>query len=104
MSIAIKDPPPSATDPNLADASRTENLDAGSDGCVLDARKFRQRGPAEEILIGRWRLGLFAFYTAIALMLVGGFAVVADRPGTIISASAPTNPTIASSDPERHRN
>jgi hypothetical protein len=81
MSLAIKETPSSAAHSNRADTSRTDYPDAGLPRCVLDGHKFRSRGSEDEVLFGRWRLGLFAFYSALALLLVGGFAVVADRPG-----------------------
>jgi hypothetical protein len=59
--------------------------------------------PEDQVAFRRWRLGFFIFYGAIASLL-GGLAMVADRPGTFISAAAPTNPTLASTSPMRLSN
>jgi hypothetical protein len=58
---------------------------------------FRSAASEDQIVSKQWRLGFFIFYGAMASLL-GGLAMVSDRPGTFISAAAPTNPTIASTD------
>jgi hypothetical protein len=74
------------------EASSNVHLGVSSPRPVWDAGKFR---PGEEqIVFRRWRLGLFVFYGAAAL-LIGGLALV-DRPRTLISAEAPANPAMAS--------
>jgi hypothetical protein len=42
----------------------------------------RPENPEDQLDFRRWRLGLFAFYSAVALLL-GGLAIIADRPGTV---------------------
>jgi hypothetical protein len=56
-----------------------------------------------QIIFRQWRLGFLIFYGAIASLL-GGFALLADPPGTFISAAAPTNPTMASTNTMRRAN
>jgi hypothetical protein len=68
-----------------------------------DTSSFHSGASEHQIIFKQWRLGFLIFYGAIASLL-GGFALVADRPGTFISAAAPTNPTIASTNTMRHAN
>jgi hypothetical protein len=84
----------------------TGTLDISSPRGIWDERRFGPRAPEDTIAFRRWRLGFFVFYSATALLLVGGFALVADRPATMASAAAPATPTIVSTqlDPARHRN
>jgi hypothetical protein len=56
---------------------------------------FDSEASEHQIIFRQWRLGFLIFYGAIASLL-GGFALVADRPGTFISAAAQTSPTMAS--------
>jgi hypothetical protein len=64
---------------------------------------FDSGASEHQIIFKRWRLGFLIFYGAIASLL-GGFALVADRPGTFVSAAAPTNPTMASTNTMRRAN
>ena len=68
-----------------------------------DTSSFHSGASEHQIIFKQWRLGFLIFYGAIASLL-GGFALVADRPGTFISVAAPTNPTIASTNTMRHAN
>jgi hypothetical protein len=69
---------------------------------MSDKRSFHSASE-HQVIFKQWRLGFLIFYGAIASLL-GGFAMVADRPGTFISAAAPTNPTVASTDTMRRPN
>jgi hypothetical protein len=62
---------------------------------MSDMSSFDSDASEHQIIFKRWRFGFLIFYGAITSLL-GGFALVADRPGTFVSAAAPTNPTIAS--------
>jgi hypothetical protein len=64
---------------------------------------FDNGASEHRIIFRRWRLGFLFFYGAIASLL-GGFALVADRPGTFISAATPINPTLASTGVMRRTN
>jgi hypothetical protein len=70
---------------------------------MLDMRSFDGGASEHRIIFKRWRLGFLIFYGAVASLL-GGFALVADRPGTFISAAVPANPTMASTNTTRHAN
>jgi hypothetical protein len=70
---------------------------------VSDMNGFDSGASEHQIIFRQWRLGFLIFYGAIASLL-GGFALVADRPGTLISAAVPTNPTMASTNTTRHAN
>jgi hypothetical protein len=70
---------------------------------MSDRSRFGRGASEDQIVFKQWRLGFFIFYGAIASLL-GGLAMVADRPGTFVSAAAPTNPTIASTDTMRRPN
>jgi hypothetical protein len=93
-----------ATHLNETDVPQHGNLDVSSPCCVWDGSKFPPRAPEDEIVFRRWRLGFFVFYGATALLLVGGLAAIADRPGTITTAAAPAHPAIASTAAIRRRN
>jgi hypothetical protein len=67
------------------------------------ATSFDSGASEHQVIFRRWRLGFLIFYGAIASLL-GGFVVVADRPGTFVSAAAPSNPTMASTNTMRHAN
>ena len=58
---------------------------------MSDMSSFDSGASEHQIIVKQWRLGFLIFYGAIASLL-GGFALVADRPGTFISAATPTNP------------
>jgi len=74
------------------EASSSAQLNISSSRQIWNATRFR---PGEDqVVFRRWRLRLFIFYGAAAL-LIGGLAVV-DRPRTLISAEAPANPAMAS--------
>jgi hypothetical protein len=62
---------------------------------------FDSGASEHQIAFRQWRLGFLIFYGTIALLL-GGFALVADRPGTFLSAAAPTHPTMAATNAMRH--
>jgi hypothetical protein len=64
------------------------------------ATSFDSGASEHRIIFRQWRLGFLIFYGAIASLL-GGFALVADRPGMFVSAAAPTNPTMASTNTMR---
>ncbi|MEI9924541.1 MAG: hypothetical protein WDN50_14315 [Bradyrhizobium sp.] len=61
---------------------------------------FRQRASEHQMIFKQWRLGFLIFYGALASLL-GGFALLADRPGTFVSTAAPTNPTMVSTNTMR---
>jgi hypothetical protein len=61
----------------------------------------RGRPGADQIVFRKWRRGFFMFYGAIALLL-GAFAVVADRPGISDSAARQGTAAIASADTVTH--
>ena len=67
-----------------------------------DESGFRSDIPEDYAVYRRWRLGFFVFYGAIIWLLVG-FATVADRPATLISAATQASPATASADSIRHR-
>jgi hypothetical protein len=89
---------------NETDVSQHANLDVPSPRCVWDESKLPPRAPEDEIVFRRWRLGFFVFYGAMALLLVGGLAAIADRPGTITTAATAAYPAIASTAAKRPRN
>jgi hypothetical protein len=68
-----------------------------------DMSSFDSGASEHQMIFKRWRLGFLIFYGAIASLL-GGFALVADRPGTFVSAAVPTNPTMASTNNMRRAN
>jgi hypothetical protein len=70
---------------------------------MSDMSGFDSGASEHQMIFKRWRLGFLIFYGAIASLL-GGFALVADRPGTFASAAAPTNPTLASTNTMRRAN
>jgi hypothetical protein len=70
---------------------------------MLDMNGFDSGASEHQIIFRQWRLGFLIFYGAIASLL-GGFALVADRPGTFISAAVPTNPAMASTNTMRRAN
>jgi hypothetical protein len=70
---------------------------------MSDMSSFGSAASEHQIVFRRWRLGFLIVYGAVASLL-GGFALVADRPGTFISAAAPTNPTMASTNTVRRAN
>jgi hypothetical protein len=70
---------------------------------MSDMSSFNSGASEHRIIFKQWRLGFLIFYGAI-LSLLGGFALVADRPGTFVSAAAPTNPTMASTNTLRRAN
>jgi hypothetical protein len=55
----------------------------------------------EQIIYKQWKRRFFVFYSAIVL-LMGGFAAIADRPGTSGSEAAPIHQTTASADILKH--
>jgi hypothetical protein len=63
-------------------------------------RSFDCGDSEHQIIFKQWRLGFLIVYGAIASLL-GGFALVADRPGTLIGAAVPTNPAMASTNTMR---
>ncbi len=70
---------------------------------MSDMSGFDSGASEHQMIFKRWRLGFLIFYGAIASLL-GGFALFADRPGTFVSAAAPTNPTMASTNTMRRAN
>jgi hypothetical protein len=62
-----------------------------------DRVSFGSAASEDQIVFKQWMFGFFMFYGVIASLL-GGLALVADSPGTFISAAVATNPTIASTD------
>jgi hypothetical protein len=80
MTPAIEKPASSKLYSGKIDFSRNRPPDASYPGSIWDVGRFRS--PEDEIVLRRWRLRFFIFYGAIALLLVGGLAIVADRPGT----------------------
>jgi hypothetical protein len=68
-----------------------------------DMSSFDSGASEHQIIFKQWRLGFLIFYGAIASLL-GGFALVADRSGMIVSAATPTNPTMASTNATRRAN
>ena len=67
------------------------------------ATSFDSGASEHQVIFRRWRLGFLIFYGAIASLL-GGFALVADRPGAFVSAAAPVHPTMASTNTMRSAN
>jgi hypothetical protein len=70
---------------------------------MSDMSDFDSGTSEHQIIFKQWRLRFLIFYGAI-VSLLGGFALVADRPGTLLGATAPTNPTMASTNTMRHAN
>ena len=70
---------------------------------MSDMNGFDSGASEHHIIFRQWKLGFLIFYGTIALLL-GGFALVADRPGAFISAAAPINPTMASRNTMRRAN
>ena len=70
---------------------------------MSDMSSFDSGASEHQIIFKQWRLGFLIFYGAI-VSLLGGFALVADRPGTLLGAAAPTNPTMASTNTMRRAN
>ena len=70
---------------------------------ISDMNGFDSGASEHQIIFRQWRLGFLIFYGAIA-SLPGGFALVADRPGTFINVAAPTSPTMASTNTMRRAN
>jgi hypothetical protein len=67
------------------------------------ATSFDSGASEHQVIFRRWRLGFLIFYGAIASLL-GGFVVVADRPGAFVNAAAPGHPTMASTNTMRRAN
>jgi len=90
MTPAIEKPASFKGDSDKIDFSKNRNPDASYPWSIWDV--VRSRSPEDEIVLRRWRVRPFIFYGAIALLLVGGFAIVADRPGTgtLTASSAQT--------------
>src|ERR1700688_3429574 len=97
MTPAINKPLPPKTRLNNIDTSQNEHVDVSCPRCAWDKGKVQPGVPEDQLVFRQWRVGFFIFYGATVLLL-GGLAVVADRPGTFTSAAAPTNPAIASAD------
>lgn len=55
----------------------------------------------DQIVYKQWKCGFFIFYGAIVL-LMGGFATIADRPDMSSMAAAPIHQTTASADIIKH--
>jgi hypothetical protein len=72
-------------------------------GKISDMSRFDGGASEHQIIFRQWRLGFLIFYGAM-VSLLGGFALVADHPGTFLSAAAPTNPTMASTNTMRRAN
>jgi hypothetical protein len=70
---------------------------------MSDTSGFDSGASEHQIIFKRWRLGFLIFYGAIASLL-GGFALVADRPGAFVSAGAPTYPTMVSTNTMQRAN
>ena len=90
MTPAIEDPASSEVHSGKTDFSQNMHVDASCPGSIWDVSRFRSL--EDEIVLRRWRLRFFICYGAIALLLVAGFALVADRPGTgtLTASSAQT--------------
>ena len=70
--------------------------------CARAVWNESQARPGEDHVVFRqWQRGFFTFYGAIALLL-GAFAVVADRPGISDSAARQGTAAIASADTVTH--
>ncbi len=67
---------------------------------MSDMSGFDSGASEHQVIFKQWRLGFLIFYGALASLL-GGFALVADRPGTFVSTAAPTNPTMVSTNTMR---
>jgi hypothetical protein len=63
---------------------------------------MRPKTPEDQNVLRQWRFGFFAFYTALGLLL-GGLAVIADRPGTATTAAARLSTVTASIDTSKHQ-
>ena len=102
MTPAIEKPASSKVDSGKTVVSQDTRLDVSCPRCIWDGSRFRSR--EDEIIFRRWRLRFFFLYGAIAVLLFGGFAIFADRPGTatLIAATAPTHAAMASADAIRH--
>jgi len=74
--------------PNGSRPARTEVLQ----GARRSESGFRPGIPEDRISFRRWRLGFFIFYGAM-ISLLAGFAALAERPGTFVSAAAQMNPS-----------
>jgi hypothetical protein len=70
---------------------------------MSDMSSFDSGASEHQIIFKQWRLGFLIFYGAMASLL-GGFALLADRPGTFISAATSTNPAMASTNTMRRAN
>jgi hypothetical protein len=91
MTPAIEKPASSKTGAGETAFSEHTRLDVSCSRFIAGGSKFRS--PDDEIVFRRWRLGVFLFYGAIALLLVAGFGMFADRPGQrTLGATAASNP------------
>ena len=77
------------------DPSQAAHLDVTCPRSVRNESGFRPDIAEDQITFRRWRLGFVVFYGAL-ISLLGGIAVVVDRPGTFVSAAAHKDPPAAS--------
>jgi hypothetical protein len=100
MTLEIEKPLSPKTNLNNIDASQNAHLDLSCPRSVWDESTVQPGVPEDQLVFRQWKLGFFIFYGAIVLLL-GGLAIIADRPGMFTSAAAPTSPAIASADTVR---
>jgi hypothetical protein len=86
-----------------ADAPQNAHLNIFYPRHVWSRSGIQRKYPEDQTVFRKWRLGFFVFYGAVALLL-GGLAVIAERPGTITTVAARLNPPTAATDPGRHQN
>jgi membrane protein YqaA with SNARE-associated domain len=67
---------------------------------MIESRMQNPENPDDQAAFRRWRIGFFAFYGAVALLLAG-LATIADRVAT---ASARIGPASAAVDTTTHPN
>jgi hypothetical protein len=92
-------PKPLSPEPYLKKTEASQNPYLGISYPRQVWNRSRFQPGEDEIVFKRWRLRLFIFYGAAAL-LISGLAVV-DRPRAFISAGVSANPAIASANDVR---
>jgi len=83
-------------------ASQDMHLNVAYPRCVWQRNEMRPRNPEDQNVFRQWRFGFFVFYAALGLLL-GGLAVIADRPGTSTTSAARLSTATASIDTSRHQ-
>jgi len=81
---------PSSRSPDTADTNTSPLRDILTAGCDVHS-KARRGAREDQIEQRRWRIGFFAFYSAVALTL-SGLAMVADRPD--VAQTRPLRPVL----------